>query len=74
MRYVHVFAFLFLAIFLVLTAAVGFGWVIANPTIAAIINFSALVAGILYFVGVVKYSTGCCCHEVCEHKEIIEKK
>lgn len=66
MKFLYVFAFLFLAVFLLVTAAVGFGMVVLTPVVTNVLSFSALVSGVMFAVIVVKHLTdkNCktCCH------------
>jgi len=61
MRIVHVLAFVFLAIWLVLTGLVGLAGISFSPVLAVIMNVLALVAGIFFLL-----SVGKCCGE-CDH-------
>lgn len=82
MKFVHVFAFVALALWFLLSGVIGLGGVVATPAIATVLNILALVAGVLFLVSVGK---SCCCSDHCcgckcdkcdchDHHHDVEKK
>lgn len=64
MRIVHVFAFVFLAVWLVLTGLVGLAGITLSPVLAVIMNILALASGILFLITVGKCYCECDrCHD-----------
>lgn len=58
MKVIHVLAFVFLAVFLIISGIVGLAGIVLSPVLATILNLLALAAGVLFLV-----SVGKCCHE-----------
>lgn len=71
MKFVYLFAFLFLAIYLLVTAAVGFGTVAASVGVAHVLNISALISGILFLILFIKHVVD---RDNCCHTHEVEKK
>jgi hypothetical protein len=69
MKFVHVFAFVFLGVWLLLTGFFGLADVAVTHAFAVILNVLAFLAGILFLISVGK---GCCHGDSCcngKHKE-----
>lgn len=68
MRIVHVFAFVFLAIWLVLTGVLGLAGIAVSAVLAVIMNILALASGVLFLITVGK------CYCECDKCKDFEKK
>lgn len=59
MKIIYVLAFIFLAVFLILTGVVGLAGITVSHVLAVIINLLAVASGVLFLIGAGK----CCCHD-----------
>ena len=60
MKYIHVLAFLFLGVWLLLTGFFALAGVVVTPVFATIMHVLALLSGLFFLVSV---SKSCCSHD-----------